>query len=564
MSSRIRTMAAVVALSLTVALAVGTACDESGGNPGGNCSQLLCEGGSVLCCDPALPGTWDPAGMSCGCPPPDTDADADGDGDVAADADADADADVDSDSSDPCYAYPCAPYGTALGDVFSDLDFTPANEAAVTMAGDDGSFDFHDLYATTPTHGGTNTAMMVFVSAGWCSVCAQEAPKLEALYQELKDQGVLLLGILTDGNTPGVNATATEGAAYARRYGWTFPTVVGQVDTNVWPPADVASGSIGVPLHFFMDLREMRLYGRFAGGTEMKMPRYILTEIATEPHWSAPGERDFNFDCAPGTGTENEPNDQASNAVNGTSLPFEMSGVSCPPTVGDGLLLDADMVNLGTLTAGTVIDVGVAAGADAPTYPFMQLVPATSSMGYPTMGPSFMGAASVGRQWVILAAGQYFLAVVDGRQMSSFYYGTATPPVDDQCCEGGPEYTYDLSIDRFTLAVTDGAVAVGTPASGAFSSGDLDVRSLDVTAGTSYTVRMNATDTAALDSYLVVYNPDTSTVLGSNDDDPAGPSGNLNSVVTFTASAAGTVYVVAGYYAASFRAGGPAYTITVN
>jgi hypothetical protein len=124
--------------------------------------------------------------------------------------------------------------------------------------------------------------------------------------------------------------------------------------------------------------------------------------------------------------------------------------------------------------------------------------------------------------------------------------------------------TYDLSIDRFTLAVTDGAVAVGTPASGAFSSGDLDVRSLDVTAGTSYTVRMNATDTAALDSYLVVYNPDTSTVLGSNDDDPAGPSGNLNSVVTFTASAAGTVYVVAGYYAASFRAGGPAYTITVN
>jgi hypothetical protein len=59
----------------------------------------------------------------------------------------------------------------------------------------------------------------------------------------------------------------------------------------------------------------------------------------------------------------------------------------------------------------------------------------------------------------------------------------------------------------------------------------------------------------------VIYNPDTSTVLGSNDDVA---SGNLNSQVIFTASAAGTVYVVSGYYAASFRGGGPSYTITVN
>jgi thiol-disulfide isomerase/thioredoxin len=528
MSSRVWTVMVVVVLSLSAAFVAGTACDESGGNPGGNCSQLLCESGSRSCCDPPLAGTWDPSLMICNCPPP-------GPG---------ADADADADTSDPCWPYPCAPYGTRLGNVIADLNFTPVNDAATTMAGADGVFDFHDMYQQTESHGGNLKALMIFVSAGWCSVCASEAPKLNALYEELQSQGVLLLG-----------------RNYATRYGWTFPTVIGDVATNYWPPDDVASGQIGVPLHIFMDLRGMRLYGRFAGGTEMKMPRYILTEIATTPHWSAPGTREFDFDCAPGTGTEAEPNDTTTNAVNGTSLPFTMSGVSCPPTVGDGLLLDQDTVNLGTLAAGTVIDVTAGTGAGTPTYPFFELMPATSAMGYATMGPSYMGASSVNRQWVILAAGQYYLAVVDGRLMSSFYYGSATPPLDDQCCEGGPDYAYDLSIDRFTLAVTDGAVTPGTPASGSLADGDVDVRPLDVTSGTAYAIRMTAADTDILDPYLVVYDPDTSAVLGSNDD---AASGNLNSLVNYTATATKTIWLVAGYYAASYRGGAPAYTLTVN
>jgi hypothetical protein len=57
------------------------------------CTQLLCESGSRACCDPPLPGAWDPAIFACACPPSGPDADAvddEGDGADADDADADA------------------------------------------------------------------------------------------------------------------------------------------------------------------------------------------------------------------------------------------------------------------------------------------------------------------------------------------------------------------------------------------------------------------------------------------------------------------------------------------
>ncbi|MBN1774105.1 MAG: hypothetical protein JXB32_22795, partial [Deltaproteobacteria bacterium] len=209
--------------------------------------------------------------------------------------------------------------------------------------------------------------------------------------------------------------------------------------------------------------------------------------------------------------------------------------------------------------AGTAIDVAMTTAGTA-TYPFFQLAPGSGVSGYATMGPSAMSTVDSRRQWVILATGQHYVVGTDGRQMSSFYYGGGTVPLADQCCEGGPGYDYELTISPFTLAPTDGAVAVGSPVTNSFADGSLDVFSLEITTSEARTVRMTATDTDRLDPFLVVYDPATSTVLGSNDDEA---SGNYNSMVRFTPAAAGTVYVVAGYYAASFL-GAPEYTITVE
>lgn len=540
--------------------------DDSSSLP---CTQLLCEGGSEICCIPAAPGTWDPVAMACNCVPPVADADADGDDVPGPDADGDdvpetLDDGTAEEGADPCWEYPCGSTGTRLGNVFPDVAYTAVNAAADEYLGEDGLFGMRDLYQHNEAHGGTLKAVMFFVTATWCPYCAEEADRLEELYQALRDQGVLLVGLVAqdDGGNP---PSALEGRTYANRHGWTFPTVIADADipANYWPPDDVASGEIGFPLHLFFDVREMRLYGRFAGAVENKMPRYALEEIAAEPHWRSPGVREFDFDCAPGTGTETEPNDGEAGYEDGTGFaaaPYTLTGVFCPPTVGDGLVLDVDAVNLGRLSAGTVIDVSMTT-AGTSTYPFFELIPASSAGGYPTMGPSAMGTTEARRQWVILAADQYFVGGLDGRQMSSFYYGEgATVPERDQCCEGGPGYDYSMTVQSHTLAPTDGAVTVGTPVSGAFADGSLDVYSLEVVAGEARTVRMTAADTDRLDPFLVIYDPATSSVVGWNDDEA---SGNLNSMVRFTPAAAGTLYVVAGYYAVSFRSP-PAYTITVD
>jgi len=554
-------LVAVVAALLLGTLPAG--CNDNGGNPAGSCTQPRCESGSESCCYPVLPGTWDPAAMVCSCPAPGTDGDADGD-DVPA---ADADGDDTTDSSDPCYPYPCSPYGTRLGNVFRDYAFTPVNDPATTMAGADGVFDFHDLFQGNEAHGGNLKALFVFVTSVWCPVCRVEAQKLQALYEELQPLGVEFVGVITDGPTPGRPATASQGATYAATYHWTFPAVIdseGNVDTSFWAPSDVGTdGSVGVPLNMFFDLRNMRLYGRFAGGTDAKLPRYFLTEIATAPQWTDTFARDFNFDCAPGTGTETEPNSLGETPEDGTTLPFELSGVQCPPAVGDGMLIDEDDIDLGTLAVGTVIDATVTAGTGSNVYPAVTMgrVVGTSFDGRD--GPVMMGTAANGRQWVIDTAGHYYLSIADGRLGSLGFYGDATPPVADQCCEGGPEYTYSVNVAPFTLAPTDAAVTSGTSPSFTLDDGDLNVHPLDVTTGTPVTVRLISPDTDIMDPYLVLWDPATSTVLGFNDDeDLAG--GNYNSLLTLTPATTGTIWVVAGYYVAFFRGGPPSYTIQID
>ncbi len=470
---------------------------------------------------------------------------------------------------DPCLAYPCGPYGSNLGQVLEDWSLDPVNPVAGELAGDDFKLDMHDLYALTEAHGGTAKALLIYVTSVWCPYCAVEAAYLNELYEELRPRGVEMLGLVLDGATPGVIATPLQARSYALRHGWTFPTVVVSEElyddlTAYWPPADRASGEIGVPLHLLYDLREMRMYGRFAGAVQQNLLRYPLIEIAEDPQWSSPGRRLVTVDCAPGTGTETEPNAIGESPENGTSLPYALSGVQCPPVAGDGLFIDEDDVDLGTLEAGTAIDVEVTTEAGTGVYPFVLLARLSgSSFDLMHDAPWVMGSGPNGRQFLIDRTARYFLAVIDGRLRSSYYYGAdGEVPAADTCCVGGPDHTYDLAVASFTPAVTDEAVVVGTSASFTLDGGDLNIHPLEVTAGTSYAIRMEA-DAAVLNPYLAVYDPAGPTVLGANDDEDAA-GGNTNSLVRVAAAADGTLWVVAGYTGASFRDGAPAYTIRIE
>jgi thiol-disulfide isomerase/thioredoxin len=506
----------------------------------------------------------------------DVDNDFGGDADVAEEDGADAveddgatEAEAEADAVDPCWDYPCEPYGTDLGDVVPDWHLEPVNTAGGELAGADMLLDLHDYYQLNEEHGGTAKALFVYVSAVWCTYCEAESDLLEALYQELHPLGVEFLGLISDGPVPGTLATTSQARQYAGRHRWTFPTAVVSPELNAelnhyWPPADRASGSLGVPLNMFFDLRDMRMYGHFAGAVASKLLRYPLTELATDPQWSSPGVRRVTLDCAPGTGTETEPNTIGETPEPGTTMPYALSGVLCPPVVGDGLFIDEDDVDLGTLDPGTVLDVEVTPSDGSDVYPFALLAHWTgSTIDWTHDAPYVMGTGPNGRQFVIDRRARYYLAVFDGRARSTSYYGLDPVPAADECCDGGPAYTYDLAVDRFTLAPTDDVVTVGTSAAFTLDGGDLNVHPFDVVAGTVYQVRLEAADAAVLDPYLVVWDPAASTVLGYNDDeDTAGR--NYNSLLSVPATGTATVWVIAGYKAANFRSGAPSYTIRIE
>ncbi len=480
-------------------------------------------------------------------------------GDAADDGTDDAPGDVaEDDGGDPCWAYPCESTGWELGNVVQDLAFTPANEAATTIAGTDGSFDMHDLYQLNEEHGGNLKGVLIWLSTGWCTYCAQEAPKLQGLYEDLHADGIEIVGLISETTTPGVAADATFAASYASGYGWTFPAVAGDINIGAYPPADRSEP--GVPLHFFVDLRNMRIYGRFPGAVEMKLPRYALEDLIAGPDWGTGAERIISFDCSPGTGNETEPNSLATTPHDGTSLPVTLQGVQCPPVIADGLLYEEDVIDLGTLSAGDVVEVSMSA-TSTDTYPFFELLSTSGgSINWSNMGPAMHDATSARRQWVIHQAGRYYAAALDGRFMASRWYASgATIPVEDQCCEGGPSYTYDLTVSEFTLAATETDLTVGSAATATMDDGDLNVHPLTVTSGTAYTITMTADDTSFLDPLLVLYDPTAGTVLAENDD--ISYPANINSSISWTATGDMTVWVVASYWGAWYRLGAPGYTL---
>jgi len=562
------TIGCVALAAMLVFGALPGGCDNGGGQVSA-CIEGLCVSGSLNCCPDGVPGLWEAPISHCWCLEPGTDADADGDDDAGADADADADSDETPEAVDPCFVYPCAPYGIQLGRVWKDQVYTPVNDTATEFAGADGMLGYDDFYAMNEAHGGTTKALFVFITAVWCPACAQEAAQLQRLYLELQPLGVEFLGVVTDGRVPGTPATAAQGTTYAGTYHWTFATVIDS-EANVaetwWPPADRASPTgVGVPLNMMYDLRNMRLYGRGSGALGNKLLRYPLMELVTEPNWTASFARDLSFDCAPGTGTETEPNSLGDTPETGTTLPFDLSGVECPPTLGDGLLLDEDTVDLGTLDPGAAVEASISAGTGSTVYPLMLLATFDGTnvtvVGY---GPCSMDSATPSRrQWVIDRTAHYYLAVFDGRAQSLTYYGGGTVPAADSCCEGGPAFTYDLSISPYVLATTDAAVTVGTSAAFSIGEGDLNVHPFDVTADTTYTIRMISVDTARMNPYLTVWDPTTSTVLAFNDDENTA-GGNYNSMVSITPTATGTLWLVAGYSGLWFSAGTPTYTLVIE
>jgi peroxiredoxin len=73
--------------------------------------------------------------------------------------------------------------------------------------------------------------------ATWCVPCAAELPQLEALYQQRKGDGLVVLGIDMDGPE-----SVAQVVPFARRYQLSFPTLLDEETrvVNVYNPKRVA------------------------------------------------------------------------------------------------------------------------------------------------------------------------------------------------------------------------------------------------------------------------------------------------------------------------------------
>lgn len=107
--------------------------------------------------------------------------------------------------------YPAGPYDTDENDVIANLAFE----------GPDGKpVDFQALRADC-----TANMAVITTSAGWCTACREEQPRLQTLYDDYRARGLLVVVTLfEDDNYAPADADLAEG--WRDRYELTFPVLV--------------------------------------------------------------------------------------------------------------------------------------------------------------------------------------------------------------------------------------------------------------------------------------------------------------------------------------------------
>ncbi len=154
-------------------------------------------------------------------------------------------------------------------------------------------------------------------SAGWCMPCRRTAETAQVAWTAHREQGVMFIHLLTEGNRPGSPADLELVTDWASLYGISFP-VVRQDDGaayGAFQTSDAYSGSL--PFLVLID-REMRIDSTYGANQEAAIEARIeeLLEDEVEP---AP------YRGGPGAGATTEICDQDEDGVQNTSC----GGLDC-------------------------------------------------------------------------------------------------------------------------------------------------------------------------------------------------------------------------------------------
>lgn len=108
-------------------------------------------------------------------------------------------------------SYPGGPYGLAEGSVIADVEF---------QATDGSAFSLGDVFADPK-----NRVLLLTTTAGWCSACIEEQPRLEALHGELSGKGLVIMAALFE-DEDYRPATLDQARNWVERYGISYPLVL--------------------------------------------------------------------------------------------------------------------------------------------------------------------------------------------------------------------------------------------------------------------------------------------------------------------------------------------------
>ena len=158
--------------------------------------------------------------------------------------------------------YPSGPYASNDDPVGKKLE----NHAFITP--DEGTLSFGDLRAS-----GDKTLLLLSTTAGWCTACIEEQPKLEGFYQQYGCDGLeVMVAIFEDIQfNPAGPANARQ---WQQQYGLSFPVVA---DTDNVLSTYYDSGA--APLNMLIDLCTMEVLYSGIGFDESAVTSLIQSNL---------------------------------------------------------------------------------------------------------------------------------------------------------------------------------------------------------------------------------------------------------------------------------------------
>jgi thiol-disulfide isomerase/thioredoxin len=107
--------------------------------------------------------------------------------------------------------YPAAPYGVTEHSILAPLEFANPDGTAFSLDAD----VFKDSH---------NRVLLVNTTAGWCTACKAEQPKLAAMFRDYGDHGLAMLSALFQDEQYGL-PTGDQAASWKEHYELPFPVV---------------------------------------------------------------------------------------------------------------------------------------------------------------------------------------------------------------------------------------------------------------------------------------------------------------------------------------------------